>query len=486
MKHENEAERLRRPPCGGHESNRLVGWTYESDQQAIQEAKQNLEDLQTDKQSEDLQYRIDQLEKEKAFLESIPDSKELNEQKETYEQWMDRITENGQVQKDILDELSTLYTNIGVIGQTVGKWAAADYSMMSTDEGRAYNAVMNEEGKGSLSSMESTLSNLSSMRENGQEGTLEYNQSVAEGRETLDKLKENLTKTDIGNYVGMSYDEFLNTAPEDAELRNFITDENSWNALQSNYQKYVLGYDNILSDELAYKNIVETKNYPNSSQKAKFSVDVSNGESYASSYLMTNAEKGMQDTKGENDYIYYSKKGDVSWTKMDVSEEDVRNGKGEDYLKNELDTGDMVGFTGKNKEINYLYKGQGDNWYYADATAAAKGSLGLPGGATLINEEGTEGIITPQGTLTALPSKTGVVPADITKNLWALGEIAPNLVKGLDSLGNKYPEKSWGSSDDHSTNINNLYATFQADENFDFDEFLVDVRGVIGTTRHNA
>ena len=186
------------------------------------------------------------------------------------------------------------------------------------------------------------------------------------------------------------------------------------------------------------------------------------------------------------DFIYYSKNGDVGWTKLDVSEEDARNGRGEDFLKNELGVGDMVGFTGKNKEMNYLYKGQGDNWYGAEVSKAAKGSLGLKGGMTLINEEGTEGIITPQGTLTALPSKTGVVPADITKNLWALGEIAPNLVKGLDSLGNKYPEKAWGSSDDHSTNINNLYATFQADENFDFDEFLVDVRGVIGTTRHNA
>lgn len=464
-----------------------MGWTFESNQQAIQEAKQNLEDLQTDKQSEDLQYRIDQLEKEKAFLESIPDSKELNEQKETYEQWMDRITENGQVQKDILDELSTLYTNIGVIGQTVGKWAAADYSMMSTDEGRAYNAVMNEEGKGSLSSMESTLSNLSSMRENGQEGTLEYNQSVAEGRETLDKLKENLTKTGIGNYVGMSYDEFLNTAPEDAELRNFITDENSWNALQSNYQKYVLGYDDVLKNELAYKNIIEKKNYPDSSKKAKFSIDVDDGQPVDSEYLMTNAEAGMQDTKNEHDFIYYSKNGEVGWTKLDVSEEDVRNGRGEDFLRNELDTGDMVSFSGKNKEMNYLYKGQGDSWYSASVSdAAAKGSLGLKGGTTLINEKGTEGIITPQGTITALPSKTGVVPADITKNLWALGEVAPNLVKGLDSLSNKYPSGSWSSSDDHSTNINNLYATFQADENFDFDEFLVDVRGVIGTTRHNA
>lgn len=52
-------------------------------------------------------------------------------------------------------------------------------------------------------------------------------------------------------------------------------------------------------------------------------------------------------------------------------------------------------------------------------TSYAAGSTGLTGAAvSRINELGTEAIITPSGTITALPSRTGIVPADITKNLW--------------------------------------------------------------------
>jgi hypothetical protein len=51
---------------------------------------------------------------------------------------------------------------------------------------------------------------------------------------------------------------------------------------------------------------------------------------------------------------------------------------------------------------------------------------------SLINEPyagGTETIVTPSGTITALPSHTGIVPADLTRSLYQLGEVAPNLIK---------------------------------------------------------
>jgi hypothetical protein len=50
----------------------------------------------------------------------------------------------------------------------------------------------------------------------------------------------------------------------------------------------------------------------------------------------------------------------------------------------------------------------------------------------MINEPwagGTEAIVTPNGTITALPSHTGIVPADLTRNLYKLGEVAPNLIR---------------------------------------------------------
>ena len=103
---------------------------------------------------------------------------------------------------------------------------------------------------------------------------------------------------------------------------------------------------------------------------------------------------------------------------------------------------------------------------------------------SLINELGTEAIVTPQGTLTSLPSHSGIVPADLTKNLFSLGEIAPNLIA---TLRNQMPNVSKlnSTSNDNSTNIGTVYATFNADSGFDMNRFMIDLRSAAGNTRHN-
>ena len=103
---------------------------------------------------------------------------------------------------------------------------------------------------------------------------------------------------------------------------------------------------------------------------------------------------------------------------------------------------------------------------------------------SLINELGTEAIVTPQGTLTSLPSHSGIVPADLTKNLFSLGEIAPNLIA---TLRNQMPNvsKSNSTNNDNSTNIGTVYATFNADSGFDMNRFMIDLRSAAGNTRHN-
>lgn len=114
----------------------------------------------------------------------------------------------------------------------------------------------------------------------------------------------------------------------------------------------------------------------------------------------------------------------------------------------------------------------------------AKGDYDYQGGNVLINELGTEAIVTPQGTLTSLPSHSGIVPADLTKNLFALGKIAPNLIA---TLRNQMPNvsKSNSTSNDNSTNIGTVYATFNADSGFDMNRFMIDLRSAAGNTRHN-
>lgn len=114
----------------------------------------------------------------------------------------------------------------------------------------------------------------------------------------------------------------------------------------------------------------------------------------------------------------------------------------------------------------------------------ATGSYDYSGGKTYVNELGTEAIVTPQGTLTSLPSHSGIVPADLTKNLFVLGEIAPNLIA---TLRNQMPNvsKSNATSNDNSTNIGTVYATFNADSGFDMNRFMIDLRSAAGNTRHN-
>ena len=116
----------------------------------------------------------------------------------------------------------------------------------------------------------------------------------------------------------------------------------------------------------------------------------------------------------------------------------------------------------------------------------ASGTLSFSGGQALINELGTEAVITPQGTVTALPSKTGIVPADVTKNLWALGDVAPTLIAKLSSLNQSIPAGNVGNTTyeegqyfDHF--VMNVYPA----KGDDFSKILEQARAQAKLTRHN-
>lgn len=114
----------------------------------------------------------------------------------------------------------------------------------------------------------------------------------------------------------------------------------------------------------------------------------------------------------------------------------------------------------------------------------ASGDYNTSNGKYLINELGTEGIITPQGTLTALPSHSGIVPADLTRNLYTLGEVAPTLIKRWADPNNVKVNKQ-NSVEDNSMNVQNLYATFETDEGFDFEQLLIQARQYVNNTKRS-
>ena len=120
---------------------------------------------------------------------------------------------------------------------------------------------------------------------------------------------------------------------------------------------------------------------------------------------------------------------------------------------------------------------------YNPFSSYASGTLSAPGGRSMINENGLESIITPSGTITSLPAKSGIVPADLTRNLWALGEVAPNLIARLG--GNSLQTSNSNSVTDNSINISNLDATFYTEEGFDGEAFLRDLKSQVILTSNN-
>ena len=113
----------------------------------------------------------------------------------------------------------------------------------------------------------------------------------------------------------------------------------------------------------------------------------------------------------------------------------------------------------------------------------ASGTLSSTGGPSLINENGLESIITPQGTITSLPAKSGIIPADLTRNLWALGEVAPNLIARLG--GNNLQTNNNVATNDNSINVDTLNATFNTTKDFDTQKFWMAVKNETILTKNN-
>ena len=143
-----------------------------------------------------------------------------------------------------------------------------------------------------------------------------------------------------------------------------------------------------------------------------------------------------------------------------------------------------------NGMLKFKDDGSHENKFNVDVVAAAGGTLGTYRDSLgLINELGTEAIVTPQGTLTALPSRTGIIPADITKNLWELGGVAPSLVNMLEriSSGGVFGKSIFdGVGADESFNIANLVMNITADSSFDVDKFVSMIKTRATLTKNNT
>ena len=179
-------------------------------------------------------------------------------------------------------------------------------------------------------------------------------------------------------------------------------------------------------------------------------------------------------------FMYSDKSG---WLEIDNLEGDT-SVKDTDDIKNKL----RGRFLYNDATQKYYYVGRDGVVYDAKVVSShATGILSAPGGISMVNDDpqyGLEGIITPQGTLTALPSKSGVVPADMTRNVWQLGEVAPNLVKQLVDINGKF-NSPLGFGTDESFNVDHLDVHMVAQPGFDMDDFVRQLRAARDLSKHS-
>ena len=400
-----------------------VGWTFESDEAAISEAKEKVDSLDLERQQESLQYQIDSLEQQKEILEAIKNNEQLKKIEEA-------LGANG-ISTDTADIAMMLAQSLKLDlgGRTKG-----------------YKTALSEKAK-----------------------DLEKNVDTA--FQTYQTALDEFTK---GDKNGRKWEDW-NQAERENKLDNL-------SILYSDYQK---AYDTAQS--FGVKNMErwseDGKIISNAAKSDKYSIDriVVNG---LGRHFLDWFNDDIKLRVGDKEFA-----AELSNSNMTVTQKELNEAYGQAPAK-----GDVFSHKGK----YYVYRG--DEWwevlkdkggvgfyeYMAGTSANASGTTSFPGGQTLINELGTEAVITPGGTLTALPSKTGIVPADITRNVWALGEVAPTLIARLGSLTQK-PLAGNGANTTYEEGqyIDNLTMNVYPAKGDDFNKILEQARAQVRLTRRN-
>ena len=476
-----------------------VGWTYEADQEAVREAKENLENLETDKEQENLQYQIDLLEQAKQIIEDIPKQETLKAQNELLEEWGKKLGVSTSSIGNFIDALDKGYQKVyGIVDQE--GWDNTVGSQLQPSS-IAQKAIQNITDYGidwtsrrfSVAADENKGSEAYNARADIFDANLEAVKKFMKDSEMSQWLDPNtFYSQDHGN---MSYSEWINKMFD-------LTEENG------GFKTVRDEHGNIKTDEarLIYEAAMRISQY-DKAERANYTYDENKGTytsvsgdiKYSESVIESlrkleeAAELRMYTarvTPDPNDdkmaaYLFPISKGtesvnpDVAAALTSFIQDSFNRNPSEwDILKFQDKLYRWGGTEWRRVFVNELYKDIVNNGY-------ASGTLSTPlSSHALINERGLEGIVTPQGTLTSLPAHTGIVPADLTRNLYQLGEVAPNLIRKL-SQEQSLTSKSVSNVEDNSMNFQNLYATFETDEGFDFQKLLTQARQYVATTRNN-
>lgn len=453
-----------------------VGFIYTTDQEAVKSAQDKVDELERQQNKDNIQYQIDSLQQQKEILENLENNKQLENLTTFVEKIQKALGEDGSnLFNSILTEKGKFRTNmIETIADGIIRSAAKvkeQENLEATKEaakeyvkaGQEYDEFMSENGE-ILKDQNNPA--YASIYEEYQKklGALEDARSRYNEATKLQPLK--------GTYSNKEkYD-------ETGKVDGFDSDKiNRWNETN--------GSSDIKEKEssLVLKGLLSNVNISSSMPQ----VDI-NSKEFKKHMI------GSNRAKADIYRIAHYNPDTQSWELISKKGEDIAN------VMKEMDNYDILindwasdiwkdraiykesedVFRWVNSDNGNIGPGTKSNW---GVRTFASGTLSAPGGQSLINENGLESIITPSGTITSLPAKSGIIPADLTRNLWALGEVAPNLIARLG--GNSLQTNNSNSSTDNSINIQNLDATFNTQSDFDGHRFLTDLRNQVILTANN-
>ena len=465
-----------------------VGFVYTTDQEAFKSAQEKVDELERQRDKDNIQYQIDSLQQQKEILENIENNKQLESLIDIAEKILDGGGSSGGI-AGIITAVNSITSD--EFTNKIKEQVKAEIDELTQKK--------NEEIKNTaLKNYEEAKSNLEGFYEE------EYVTSTGEGT--------GLTKGEILSNPSSPY-----YSPVYGEYKSKV----------DNVNKAVDNYNNYIQDDSGKKDKEETDEYKRASV---FHVSASGLKGVAGSgpnaeFIFGINPKANPDWESNDQYIagdssniYISQQNadgsfngftQSKWsgTAKDAIDQVtgpaliVNNKGGKDYVIYKDINGEIhntvIRMPGGKSSLDgelksdaiWAMKVQGENKEFDDALskynpfAYASGTLSASGGRSLINENGLESIITPSGTITSLPAKSGIVPADLTRNLWALGEVAPNLIARLG--GNSLQTNNSNSSTDNSINIQNLDATFNTQSDFDGHRFLTDLRNQVILTANN-
>ena len=446
-----------------------VGWVYEADTSAIADAQKALEDLDNEKKVNELQTQIDELQAQKDWMSDFLESENFKKAEGFMKSWNTNIDDTktmiSEWQKTWSQDSTTPAAEIGnKVMEEVDlakhlqkkQIKEAEKQLKETD---AYKII--QQGINDKKTEEQIRTSLSTMLKPEQieayKNALNNYQTALQG----DKL------TEVEKFGGTQIDLSDPNNPQEQTVTG-VADKGIYDATK-NYAQVTPGYgrEAIVA---AFGRYYKIKVNDHKADEAAISSQWSGNTTYLSKdgYWLTPPLKLNKFSQIKQTYTNrLMKTNSPSYQGLYYI--------GSDHQLYQVEMMEA----GKKARVDL----SGWNNYSGYAT----GTLSTAGGLSLVNDDpqyGLEGIITPQGTLTALPSKSGVVPADLTRNVWQLGEVAPNLIKQLVDINGKF-SRTTGFGTDESFNVEHLDVHMVAQPGFDMDDFVRQLQAARNLTRHS-